>query len=757
MGTTREDLVIGARAEVGDAKAQIGQLEDSLAGLVDAEERLKSENDSLRKSTDDLADALDGAREQAEDAEGATKGLGNEYKKAKDSSKKAADGFDEAGDAASTAAKQMGGAKGEAMKFSDMLKQVGDGADAAAGKMLGGIGGPKLVGAIGVAAVAFTGIKAGVEAFNESSERLLQSYGDDGRAVWDEVEKSLFKVKGAFAETVLGSDGLYDAGAKLTVIYNTAYEVFKALLAPLGWLKDALVAIIPFEKLYGEELSSAEEALKRKTAAAKAGIDPMNGLAQADRDAAEALQRLYEVITPYLLTKEQMIQKEREHKIAIIETERAEVEAQLNRTLAAAASEKAATERATMHEIVTEEIKAEALAMSKMPGRFAGFEREFKTMLKRAEDSGEMYRRVTDKMIIRNAEVKKSINNDWSIAPALRQALVDADRAISVAKAKNASESMGDLMFGDGSQGRASASGNKIGTSFREGVAAGMSEGKQKGDRSKNMISAMLGFGEDAFKPFMDAMYKVLWSDADEASANLPPLTFMEKMSIPNKFETTVDFKVQNLEEFVAAGEKAQGIVQEVATTTKTAIDPAAETMKQIAESMDKMKKSAKELAVKQLIEAPSQIAFAWGEAAASGADASDAIGEASKKMLAGMASDWGQFFLGQAIGMAFINPAAAAGYALAGAALMALAGAIGASSEPAASGGGGGAGETGATGSQDSFGGQTSSGAGSMQGSFAYLEGGRSNVTIVTNDAASIRTMQKRLNMVESRGGSGV
>jgi hypothetical protein len=40
--------------------------------------------------------------------------------------------------------------------------------------------------------------------------------------------------------------------------------------------------------------------------------------------------------------------------------------------------------------------------------------------------------------------------------------------------------------------------------------------------------------------------------------------------------------------------------------------------------------------------------------------------------------------------------------------------------------------------------------------GDFAYFEGGRQNVTIVTNDAASIRTMQGRLAFVGSRGGSG-
>ena len=40
--------------------------------------------------------------------------------------------------------------------------------------------------------------------------------------------------------------------------------------------------------------------------------------------------------------------------------------------------------------------------------------------------------------------------------------------------------------------------------------------------------------------------------------------------------------------------------------------------------------------------------------------------------------------------------------------------------------------------------------------GDFAYFEGGRSNVTIVTNDAASIRAMQGRLAFVGSRGGSG-
>ena len=43
-----------------------------------------------------------------------------------------------------------------------------------------------------------------------------------------------------------------------------------------------------------------------------------------------------------------------------------------------------------------------------------------------------------------------------------------------------------------------------------------------------------------------------------------------------------------------------------------------------------------------------------------------------------------------------------------------------------------------------------------SPSGTRRFFEGGRQNVTIVTNDAASIRTMQGRLAFVGSRGGSG-
>ena len=117
-------------------------------------------------------------------------------------------------------------------KLSDQLKEVADDADLAAGAMIQKLGGPGAIKAIAGVTAGFAIAKQGVEMFLDSAENLFKSYGEEGQKVWDETEKSLFAIKGAFAEAVLGGGDMEQMGARLKVIFETALDVINFLLIP---------------------------------------------------------------------------------------------------------------------------------------------------------------------------------------------------------------------------------------------------------------------------------------------------------------------------------------------------------------------------------------------------------------------------------------------------------------------------------------------------------------------------------------------
>lgn len=721
----KEELIISARAETSKAEDGLRKIADEaekLAGvqdqLADSTKGVAGETDKAAAATDAAAKAMAESTAKIEAMAAEIERLKQQMKDTESETRKQSKATDDAGDKFTEAA-------GKARKLTEQLREVGDEADVAAGQLVEKFGGAGAIKSLANVGIAFAGIKEGVEMFNDSAEKMFRGFGEDGQKVWDNVERSLFKIKGAFAETIIGTDDMYEAGARVKVAYEGVYEAFKAVIAPIGWIKDALAAVIPFEQLYADEIDSANEALKRKVAIEKAGIDPVTQRTQADLDAAKALKALYEQIDPYIKTQEQRLRLERENKIAIIETGRAEVEQQLNRTLTAAASVKADQERADIRKQVLREIRDRA------EDEFAfadNAQQLIQRELDKAEESGEVYRKVTDRMIVRVAQIKSAINQDWSIAPALRVALLDADQAIAAARAKNTTENMGDLMFGTDSTSRASTAGRTIGTSFRDGVTSALTE--DDGKPKDNFISNLLGLAHDVEGP-ISQLIDSFYTDFDHLMmARAPKMTFMERLNLEPKQEVNVDLKVEGLNRLIEAGEKANGIV------------------KKVDDSMDQLAKTAKDIALDQLAKVPTELARAWGAAKATGEDAASAIGDAAKGLIAQMASEWGSFFVKQGIAMFFTNPAVGAGLIAAGTALSALAGFVGAEPAPSQA-----TDETEAETINSNA--VTSTRIG--QQSFGYFEGGRSPVTIVTNDAASIRAMQSRLSLVAARGGSGV
>ena len=176
-------------------------------------------------------------------------------------------------DAFKDAAKKADGLKVETKKLTDQLREVGDEADKAAGAFVQKFGGGGAIKAIAGVGAAVGIAKAGVEAFLDSSEALFRSYGEEGQKAWDDTEKSLFAIKGAFAEAVLGGGSLEDMAGRLKSIFEGTKAIVDGLLTPVRLLAEAF---------WGNSTASAEAAAKLKVynsevAAANASAATMEG------------------------------------------------------------------------------------------------------------------------------------------------------------------------------------------------------------------------------------------------------------------------------------------------------------------------------------------------------------------------------------------------------------------------------------------------------------------------------------------------
>jgi hypothetical protein len=115
-------------------------------------------------------------------------------------------------------------------KLSDQLREVTDKADQAAGAIVEKIGGPKAIAALGGAGIALGGAKMAADFFLNSVEKLFKSMGDEGMKVWDDVEKALDAVSGAFAKAVLGGGSAEDMGKKLIAVFNGLATIVESLV-----------------------------------------------------------------------------------------------------------------------------------------------------------------------------------------------------------------------------------------------------------------------------------------------------------------------------------------------------------------------------------------------------------------------------------------------------------------------------------------------------------------------------------------------
>ena len=153
-------------------------------------------------------------------------------------------------------------------KLTDQLREVADQADIAAGNLINKVGGPGAIAAIGGVGIAFTGAKAVVGAFLDSSEKLFRSYGTEGQKVWEGLERQMDGVSGAFAKAALGGGDMNQQAERMSQLLGTTATAADAALSPLSAIADAFFDIAYWESEATKEAKKfADQTAKAKDAA----------------------------------------------------------------------------------------------------------------------------------------------------------------------------------------------------------------------------------------------------------------------------------------------------------------------------------------------------------------------------------------------------------------------------------------------------------------------------------------------------------
>lgn len=159
-------------------------------------------------------------------------------------------------------------ASGGGKKLTDQLKEIADQADIAAGNLINKVGGPSAIAAIGGVGIAFTGAKAVVGAFLDSSEKLFRSYGVEGQKVWEGLERQMDGVAGAFAKAALGGGDMNQQAERMSQLLGTTASAADAALTPLAAVADAFFDIAYWESEATKEAKKfADQTAKSKDAA----------------------------------------------------------------------------------------------------------------------------------------------------------------------------------------------------------------------------------------------------------------------------------------------------------------------------------------------------------------------------------------------------------------------------------------------------------------------------------------------------------
>ena len=752
MSTIQQELVIKARADVANAKQGLASLDQSVDGLASAQEGLKTASN----------DAAQGLAAEASAATAAAAATASAAKASDD----AADAARKLGTDAKAAGSGLDKATGEARKLSDQIKEVGDGLDVAAGKMIEGIGGPKAIKALAGAGMALAAVQQVAGAFLDSSEALFKSWGEEGLKVWDVTERGLFKLKGSFASAILGSDDMYLAAGRLSAGFdalNAGVQMVIAAIqkyfeiAPAGQLLKYLFDVTGATEGYADMVESATERVKRqvaaeKNAAASAGalVKPLGTAREQYESIAETVARLTgKVVDKDKVERDSTIQRLKDLQTLAIAEERS---AQLK-----AIRDNSELKRAEFTANATRELMARA-------------QRETKEYISKMDSDDRTLLSGSDKLEMLQSKLAELITTE---RPAMVEGQMARYRRDATALMNEMASPLetGTQLLIEGFQTQindiekegkklAATAGANVGKSFAGGLKTGVQE-------NLNLV----GIITEAFlasRRFFTEQFKLMVRGTDEEYQQLvgapDPMSEADKEYYKNKQakedeqslqKTEIDLGLRKSPEQIAketsdaaaaqasAQKAGQDQIKNIQETSGAVLDLAGafatlggvqdgviDKMRQVIDVVIKIMQATQALQAVQVAQAATATATAAVNATAAATTAVAATGAGAAAAGAGAAA-----------GSAFI-PVLGAVTAVVG-----LMGSL--------FGGGSEAPRRDRSGSGRTI--YTSAGEAQGEGGdFAYFEGGRQNVTIVTNDAASIRTMQGRLAFVGSRGGSG-
>lgn len=754
MSTIQQELVIKARADVADAKKGLASLDQSVDGLASAQEGLKSASAdaaqglaaeasaaaSAAKATEAVASAANDAAAAASKLEGDAKGAGS--------------GMDKA--------------SGEARKLTDQLKEVGDGLDVAAGKMIEGIGGPKAIKAIAGAGMALGALKEIGAAFLESSEALFKSWGEEGLKVWDITERSLFKLKGQFAGAILGTDDMYLAAGRLSAGFEALTAgvqlVIAAIqkymeIAPTGQFIKYLFDVTGATEGYSEMVASATERIKRQVAAEKEAATSAAALAKPLGSAREQYENIRETVdrlTGKIVDKDQV---ERESTIKRLKDLQKLAEAEEKAAQLKAIRDNSELKRAGFIADATKQL----IERGKKEAReyfnsMSDHERAFLTASKQQEIIQERIASLIETE--RPAMVEGALARYRRDATALMAEMaspLETGTQLYIEELQSKINEIQDYVSPS-----ANTAGQNVGTNFAKGIGQGISNSSEPEDKvlaalakiDKKVAEAYAAGGKQRL-----AALEVSWAAEDQA-----------RKAEAERQQKGVEFLFSPEEMGKARAETSQkeaDAAKAAANTPEALAAAQAANLKRIADAKAEFENQIKSIqetsgAVLDLADAFATLGGVQDGVVGKMRQVVDVvikIMQATEALSAVQAAQ---------AATATASAAATSAAATSAATATATAGAAGASAFVPVLGA-----VTAAIGLIGSlFGGESSSGpqrrtkprtvytsAGESQGAggdFAYFEGGRSNVTIVTNDAASIRAMQGRLSFVAARGGSG-
>jgi hypothetical protein len=730
----KEELVIEARADTANAESGLAKLAKAAQELEDAEKGVSQAADDAAEAVGDVGAAAAAADKKLGDAgksaDDFADGLGDAAKDAGTAAAK----FGDAGTEAAKAGDKMGSATTGGKKFTDMLREAGDQADSAFGSIIDGIGGPALVSGLAGAGIAFAGIKAGAEAFLDSSEQLFRSYGPEGQAVWDQTEKKIFAIKGAFAAAVLAGDDLEENAKRMNAILDGTKIVVDALLTPLRLLGERLGSIVDLFSLTAENATDAGEATNIYAKAVQADLD-------VSRQITEVYNQVIASNKNLIFTKKELAALELKENIQkidnliLLEQEQSAHRANSEAQLAAATKYaeitapriKAAREEAAAfvlsqdpEDIKSGIAKTTAQVFDEILAADVEFHRYRELSVREAREFALLkYGEMGD---IQKAEVNRLLD--------VRENMIQQAEELQlppISPPPITTPKTGGGVFG-GADPKKEAADIVYAFALAKGGYAELT--KAQADTllaSEEMLggssSRIIEMSREEFTQMDDLAQKLADNDATRAA--------------------------ERAAHYAEGGRLAREELHnaEVAEEERT-LKKAEELKKKIADFKSELGKSMDALGLQNLQDALSGIGTTLGSAARSGEDFGDAIGATMEALVGQIAGQWGDLFLKQGIGLMFLDPVAGAGLLAAGIGLKALSGFMSGGDTT------GDQGSSGASGVQASA---TTTTAARPEASYGYFEGGRSPVTIVTNDAASIRTMQNRLNFVAARGGSGV